>query len=1074
MKKITILLFLLTPILFSQTTIHIPDDLPTIQEGIDSSNIGDTVLVSDGVYFENINFRGKAITVASSFIIDSDSSHIKNTIIDGSQPVNSDTASVVTFYSGEDTSSVLMGFTIRGGTGTLLSLFESETDRVGGGILCLNAGPTIKHNRITNNSAIIDSGDGTIIAVGGGIFAYEENGATNKIIIQNNTIDSNFTEGSSQAVAGGIFLDMNADVKNNRISENIASSTGDAIGGGITAYAMSENHRSVKLIDNQILKNRVITNSQDNVAQGGGVLMTVHHVNIIGNTIKDNEVSSNIISVAAGMMVMNTFPTYDNRIEGNLFIGNNSIHGYLQGGGIYIFNSPSVSFVNNDISNHSASVGGGIIIDQSNLMFKKNRINNNNATDVGGGIIVVNSTPLIQNNLIAQNSSDNGGAGLWIEKNYAQSTTNTETKINSSKFNFTITNIDKFLNRDILTQKDIAQTYSEELDAQLINNTIVDNIALGGLGGGGINAILSSPLLMNNIIWGNDDINGNQIEGSVFANYCNIEGGYEGLGNLDLDPQFVDNEQYFLGDFSPSIDAGNPDPTYNDIEDMSNLGFALLPAKGTTRNDMGAYGGNTSITHEDNFKGPQFREFVERVKSANYMDRSAIVDSFMNAVDSFPFIEESTIVYFLFRGNQNQVNIAGDANGWNGEGFPMKLLSTTDLWYREAVYESDARLDYKYVLNGATWILDPLNPNTVSGGFGPNSELAMPDYVQPSEIIYNPSFPHGTMNDTLLKSSYLNNQRRVYVYTPPEYKENTSAKYPMILFHDGTDYLSLGSVKNILDNLISEKKINPVIAVLVPPVDRENEYAFNQTDKFASFIVEEVVPYIDSHYRTFRYPEFRAMTGPSYGGLITTQICYEYSEVFGLSAPISPSYWAKDMAVYNMVVNGPKKEIKFYIDWGRYELGIMQDSRTLRDELISNGYELTWKEWNEGHSWGSWRAHLDNVLEYFFPYDTTTVVNEKLKIPDRYELVQNYPNPFNPSTTITYSVPQKSEVRLEIFNMLGQRIDVLVNNVSSAGSHEINWDASGFSSGIYMYRLSAISLETRKVYQSVKKMILMK
>ena len=655
-----------------------------------------------------------------------------------------------------------------------------------------------------------------------------------------------------------------------------------------------------------------------------------------------------------------------------------------------------------------------------------------------------------------------------FENSITQTHADTEPKFNNSIFNITIPNVDKFLNRDILTQKSIAQTYSEELDAQLINNTIVDNVALGGLGGGGIHAILSSPLLMNNIIWGNDDKNGNQIEGSVYANYCNIEGGYEGLGNLDLDPQFVNNEEYFLGDSSPSMDAGNPDATYNDIEDMSNLGFALLPAKGTTRNDMGAYGGNPSNQMEDNFKGPQFREFAERIKSANYQDRSAIVDSFMNSVDSFPFIEESTIVYYLFRGNQNKVNIAGDANGWNGEGHPMNLLSTTDLWYREAVYESDARLDYKYVLNGATWVLDPLNPNQVSGGFGPNSELAMPDYLQPSEIIYNPSIPHGTMNDTLLKSSYLNNQRRVYVYTPPGYEENNGVKYPMILFHDGTDYLSLSSVKNILDNLIFEKKINPVIAVLVPPVDRENEYAFNQTDKFASFIIEELVPYIDSQFRTLRYPEYRAMTGPSYGGLITTQICYEYAEVFGLSAPISPSYWAKEMEVYNMVVNGPKKEIKFYIDWGRYEIGIMQDSRTLRDELISKGYEVSWNEWNEGHSWGSWRAHLDNVLEYFFPYDTTTVVHEKLKIPDSYELAHNYPNPFNPSTTINYSIPTHSHVSLKVFDVLGREVSVLVDKEQSSGNYKLKFDASSLTSGVYFYRMQAGQ------YVETKKMVLMK
>ncbi len=79
---------------------------------------GDTVLVAEGTYSENINFKGKAITVASQFILDQDTSHISATIIDGSQHTNPDSGSVVYMISGEDTTSVLTGFTITGGNGT--------------------------------------------------------------------------------------------------------------------------------------------------------------------------------------------------------------------------------------------------------------------------------------------------------------------------------------------------------------------------------------------------------------------------------------------------------------------------------------------------------------------------------------------------------------------------------------------------------------------------------------------------------------------------------------------------------------------------------------------------------------------------------------------------------------------------------------------------------------------------------------------------------------------------------------------------------------------------------------------
>ena len=100
------------------TIINVPGNQPTIQSGINAAANGDTILVAPNTYFENINFLGKQIVVASYFILNHDLSFINSTIINGSTPVNPDTASCVVFYSGEDSSAVLQGFTITGGTGT--------------------------------------------------------------------------------------------------------------------------------------------------------------------------------------------------------------------------------------------------------------------------------------------------------------------------------------------------------------------------------------------------------------------------------------------------------------------------------------------------------------------------------------------------------------------------------------------------------------------------------------------------------------------------------------------------------------------------------------------------------------------------------------------------------------------------------------------------------------------------------------------------------------------------------------------------------------------------------------------
>ncbi len=97
-----------------------------------------------------------------------------------------------------------------------------------------------------------------------------------------------------------------------------------------------------------------------------------------------------------------------------------------------------------------------------------------------------------------------------------------------------------------------------------------------------------------------------------------------------------------------------------------------------------------------------------------------------------------------------------------------------------------------------------------------------------------------------------------------------------------------------------------------------------------------------------------------------------------------------------------------------------------------------------------------------------TVINSQNSVPFTFSLSQNFPNPFNPSTNIKYSIPSSEYVKLTVYNILGQQIAILVNQVQAAGNYELNFDASKLSSGIYLYKLDAGSLT------NVKKMILMK
>lgn len=110
-----------------------------------------------------------------------------------------------------------------------------------------------------------------------------------------------------------------------------------------------------------------------------------------------------------------------------------------------------------------------------------------------------------------------------------------------------------------------------------------------------------------------------------------------------------------------------------------------------------------------------------------------------------------------------------------------------------------------------------------------------------------------------------------------------------------------------------------------------------------------------------------------------------------------------------------------------------------------------------------------NIINFLI----TDVANGS-SLPDKFSLEQNYPNPFNPSTLIKYEVPEPSNVKIEIFNMLGQRMAIIVNDHKTAGFYESTWNAQNLPSGVYFIYLSAESLSSNKNIIQVKKSLLLK
>jgi hypothetical protein len=116
---------------------------------------------------------------------------------------------------------------------------------------------------------------------------------------------------------------------------------------------------------------------------------------------------------------------------------------------------------------------------------------------------------------------------------------------------------------------------------------------------------------------------------------------------------------------------------------------------------------------------------------------------------------------------------------------------------------------------------------------------------------------------------------------------------------------------------------------------------------------------------------------------------------------------------------------------------------------------------------GSYAYRLKQI-DFDGSFEYSNEVNIDVELPLEYALEQNYPNPFNPSTTINYSIPEDGFVKLAVYNLLGQEIATLVNSFQKADRYDVSFNASGLSSGVYVYKIEATN------FSASKKLVLMK
>jgi enterochelin esterase-like enzyme len=344
--------------------------------------------------------------------------------------------------------------------------------------------------------------------------------------------------------------------------------------------------------------------------------------------------------------------------------------------------------------------------------------------------------------------------------------------------------------------------------------------------------------------------------------------------------------------------------------------------------------------------------------------------------NQIPFIVVDSVL-FLYEGEATSVTWVGDFNGWGSDGkFENhgNKIENTNIWFLKSSFPKDARLDYKIILNGAEYILDPENPHQQWSGVGggsPNSELRMPLWKEDPALTPRNDIAHGTLRrDILFNSKILGYQVMYTIYLPSGVEG--IGKLPSIYVTDGYEYLlpQLGNMATILDNLIAEKKIKPIAAIFIDqrePVNRSNnkrmqELAMNK--KYLDFFVKELIPYIERQYPLITDASQRAILGTSMGGLTSTYFAFTRPDVFGMAGIQSPAFWTKPQ-IYQLCIDSATPKMKVSMTSGLIN-DTSKESRKVKDILAASSCEYHYREVNEGHSWGNWRNLIDDILIDFF------------------------------------------------------------------------------------------------------------
>lgn len=288
--------------------------------------------------------------------------------------------------------------------------------------------------------------------------------------------------------------------------------------------------------------------------------------------------------------------------------------------------------------------------------------------------------------------------------------------------------------------------------------------------------------------------------------------------------------------------------------------------------------------------------------------------------------------------------------------------------------------NYNFTIDGVRTI-DPGNPN-VKTGSTPSTIASILEVKGNSPAFYDGQpVPHGEVHTLWYHSKAIGSLRRVTVYTPPGYHRNQNERYSVLyLLHganaDETAWVRLGRANLILDTLFAAGKVKPVIVVMpfgygVPPGSPAAGSGPSQnTALFARDLVEDVLPLVQSGYRTYTDRDHRAIAGLSMGGGQALTIGLSrvdlFSNVAGFSAALRPAEFNKTFA--GIIADPKATNEKLRLLWVGCgtEDGLFAASKSFSQFLKDQNVKHTFRETTGAHTWMVWRRYLHEVAPLLF------------------------------------------------------------------------------------------------------------